>query len=92
MRRGATFVCEGDKSAERKAVTSIRWLESRYEKAVKRLTAVPVTTRILPPAPSRAMARLVAIVVATVRARAGLAKGGAAVRGETRSLITQIGL
>jgi len=55
MRRGATFVCEGDKSAERKAVTSIRWLESRYEKAVKRLTAVPVTTRILPPAPSRAM-------------------------------------
>ncbi len=43
MGRAATFVCEGDKSAERKAATSIRELESRYEKVVDRLAALPVT-------------------------------------------------
>jgi hypothetical protein len=43
MRRAATFVCEGDKSPERKAATAIRDLEGRYEKVVERLAAMPVT-------------------------------------------------
>ena len=43
MNRAATFICEGDKSADRKAATAIRWLESRYEKVVERLAALPVT-------------------------------------------------
>ncbi len=43
MRRAATFVCEGDKSADRKAAKAIRDLESRYEKVVERLAALPVT-------------------------------------------------
>ncbi|MCE9610785.1 MAG: aminoglycoside phosphotransferase family protein [Chthoniobacter sp.] len=43
MRRAANFVCEGDKSSDRKAATAIRNLESRYEKVVERLAALPVT-------------------------------------------------
>ena len=43
MNRAAAFICEGDKSADRKAATAIRALESRYEKVVERLVAMPVT-------------------------------------------------
>ena len=43
MERAATFVCEGDKSADQRAATAIRDLESRYEKVVERLVALPVT-------------------------------------------------
>ncbi len=43
MERAATFVCEGDKSADQRAAKAIRDLASRYEKVVERLTALPVT-------------------------------------------------
>ena len=41
--RAVTFVSDGDKSAERKAATAVRWLESRYGQVVERLTSLPVT-------------------------------------------------
>ena len=43
MKRGVTFVCEGDKSAEQKAATSVRWLAERFGRAVERLVAMPRT-------------------------------------------------
>ncbi len=43
MQRAATFVCEGDTSADRQAASAIRKLESCYEKVVERLVALPVT-------------------------------------------------
>ncbi len=43
MERAATFVGEGDTSADQRAATAIRGLESRYEKVVERLAALPVT-------------------------------------------------
>ena len=43
MERAATFVGEGDTSADQRAATAIRDLASRYEKVVARLLALPVT-------------------------------------------------
>ena len=43
MKRGVTFVCEGDKSAEQKAATSVRWLAERFGRVVERLVAMPRT-------------------------------------------------
>ena len=43
MKRGVTFVSEGDKSAERSAASAVRWLAERYESAAERLLTLPVT-------------------------------------------------
>ena len=41
--RAVAFVGQGDKSADRRAAAAIEWLGGRYERAIERLTAMPVT-------------------------------------------------
>jgi len=43
MKRGVTFVSEGDKSQGRKAAAAVRWLADRFEPVVERLITLPVT-------------------------------------------------